>query len=376
MKKSLMAATVALISFAAAAQDDGTGQESIDSAPVASADTVWTNMDGRFFMSPMLNYTFVDSGRNVDAGLGGSLAVGKAFGYFGYELAAQYSRLDHESGEGAAEINSLSVNVLLFPSKKQPGYVLIGAGYGDVKDHPGGVDDYNPVMLNLGGGYLWQPLKQWLPSLLLRTEAVYRLDAHGNDRTGETVRNGRKAFNDVLLNLGLTIPVGGKPKPMVAPPVVEEPVEIVPVVDADVDGVPDEADQCPDSPTGVAVNAEGCPAEATEAAPAPEAAAEAESESAPPEVAATPAPEAPVEETANPVTPAAEVTAELIADPEPVEPPAVEPESQAATDAPLTPEEVPAEAPPAKAAPAPSPAATSAAPSSVEMVPEEEVFGR
>ena len=273
MKMMLAVATAALLSFSAAAQDDDADQGTTSSAPAAPSGTVWTNMDGRFYVSPMLNYTFVDSGRNVDHALGGSLAVGKAFGLFGYELFAQYSKADHESGSGEAEVNSLGVNVLFFPSKKQPGYVLLGAGYGDVKDHPGGVADYNPLMLNMGAGYLWQPFKQWVPRLLLRTEAVYRLDAHGNDRTGETVGNGRKAFNDVLVNVGLAVPLGETPAPMVAPPVIEEPVEVVAVLDADGDGVPDETDQCPDSATGASVNADGCPAEVAEAAPAAEPAA-------------------------------------------------------------------------------------------------------
>jgi len=266
MKRICMAASMALFSLAATAQDESEASGAAE--PVVPATSVWNDMAERYYLSPMFTYSFVDSGRNVDAGPGAALAIGRAFGPFGVELAAQYARHDHESGSGQATVQSLGANVLFFPSKKQPGYLLLGAGYGDVQDHPGGVADYNPLMLNLGGGYWWQPFQRWLPDVLLRTEAVYRLDAHNDQRTGETVRNGRKDFNDLLLNVGLAIPVGGKPAPMLPPPAVPEPVAIVPVMDADGDGVADEADQCPDTAAGETVDASGC-----SAAPVAEAAA-------------------------------------------------------------------------------------------------------
>lgn len=271
MKKIYIAASMMLCSLSAGAQDEPVAAEADVSAVPATS--VWNDMAERFYVSPMFSYSFVDSGRNVEAGLGGALAVGRAFGPFGVELAAQYAKHDHESGAGAAKVQSLGANVLFFPSKKRPGYVLLGAGYGDVQDHPGGVTDYNPLMLNLGGGYWWQPFEHWLPDLLLRTEAVYRLDAHNDKRTGETVRNGRKDFNDLLLNVGLVIPVGGKPAPMVPPPAVPEPVAVVPVLDADGDAVADDTDQCPDTVAGGTVDAAGCTAapeaDAAAAEPAP-----------------------------------------------------------------------------------------------------------
>jgi len=332
MKRICMAASMALFSLAAMAQDEA---EATD--PVVPATSVWNDMAERYYLSPMFSYGIVDSGRNVDSGPGAALAIGRAFGPFGVELAAQYARHDHESGAGKTKIQGLGANVLFFPSKKQPGYLLLGAGYGDVQDHPGGVADYNPLMLNLGGGYWWQPFQRWLPDLLLRTEAVYRLDAHNDRRTGETVRNGRKDFNDLLLNVGLAIPVGGKPAPMVPPPAVPEPVAVVPVMDADGDGVADEADQCPDTAAGGTVDASGCTA-------------------APVAEAAVVEPSAPVE-AATPV--------------EPVGEPAQEPADVAIAPA------APAESSPPASAEAPSstepPTPT---PGAVEMVPEEEVFGR
>ena len=69
-------------------------------------------------------------------------------------------------------------------------------------------------------------------------------------------------------------------------------------VDSDGDGVPDALDKCPDTPHGVAVNADGCSADqlaalAAAAQPAPAAPAPAPAAPAPEPAAAAPAPAAP-----------------------------------------------------------------------------------
>src|SRR3546814_17148338 len=66
-------------------------------------------------------------------------------------------------------------------------------------------------------------------------------------------------FNDVLVNVGLQLPLGiNEPAPEPA----AEPVQVVaPIapIDSDGDGVPDDKDQCPDTPAGPQVNDVGCP---------------------------------------------------------------------------------------------------------------------
>lgn len=241
-----------------AAADSGTV-----AAPIASAST-WSQLAGRIYLSPQLSYSLVDSGRQTDNGIGGVLSVGKAFtSELAVEAALQYSAMDKESGGGSAKLAGLGLNTLFFPAKDMDGYLLLGAGYGDVSSHPGGESSYGTLLLNLGGGYWWKPFDFLMPGISLRTEAMVRIDAHNDRRTGDTVGNGRKAFDDLVFNVGVVIPVGSAPS-TAAPPVPVVPVAVVAVADADGDGVVDDSDQCPDTPAGTSVDATGCPAAAAE----------------------------------------------------------------------------------------------------------------
>lgn len=252
MKRFMLGSAVALFSVAAAAQE------------TAAADTdvnAWTGLGDRYYLSPSLSWVFADSGRETDDGQAVGLAVGRRWSnVFALEAFVQYSRFDHEQGSDSADLFGLGVNSLFFPTRKVPAYLLLGAGYGDVQSHPGGDESYGALLLNLGGGYWWRPFDLLFKGMSLRTEAVCRLDAHNDRRTGSTVDNGRKAFGDVLFNVGLNIPLGTVPEP--PPPPEPEPVEVVAVVpppDSDGDGVTDDLDQCPGTPAGTEVDASGCP---------------------------------------------------------------------------------------------------------------------
>ena len=264
-KKIMLGLAIALLSFAATAQDEAALSEA-DAAepapPPAPEGNAWTALENRWYVTPSLSWVFADPGRQTDDGQAFALAIGRRFGEsFTLEGFAQYSRFDHEEGSDTAELIGLGVNSLFFPTKKVPAYLLLGAGYGDVSSHPGGEESYGTLLLNVGGGYWWKPFDLLFKGVSLRTEAVYRLDAHNDSRTGADVDNGRKDFGDLLLTVGLNIPVGDVAEPPAAPP--EAPVEVVAAAapsDADGDGVTDDLDQCPDTPAGTAVDANGCPA--------------------------------------------------------------------------------------------------------------------
>lgn len=281
----LLGCAAGLLSLAATAQDEtapaetgGPSSESVtapaetegaSSEPATapeSSGNAWTALQGRYYVTPSLSWVIADSGRQADDGQALTLAVGRPFGeVFALEAFAQYNRFDHEEGSGTTDLIGLGVNSLFFPTNKVPAYLLVGAGYGDVSSHPGGDKSYGSLLLNVGGGYWWKPFDFLFKGVSLRTEAVYRLDAHNDRRTGADVNNGRKDFGDILLSLGLNIPIGEVAAP---PPPAAEPVEVVPVMspwDSDGDGVPDDLDQCPDTPAGTAVDANGCPAAAAPA---------------------------------------------------------------------------------------------------------------
>ncbi len=66
--------------------------------------------------------------------------------------------------------------------------------------------------------------------------------------------------NNLLATVGLTIAFGGAKKAEPAPEPPPPPAPVAPVVlDSDKDGVPDNADKCPGTPAGVAVDQDGCP---------------------------------------------------------------------------------------------------------------------
>lgn len=268
MKRIILGCAAGLLSLAASAQEEAlpveAGETASEEAPAATAEpegNAWTALQDRYYVTPSLSWVFADSGRQTDDGQALTFAVGRRLGEtFALEGFAQYNRFDHEQGSGTADLIGLGVNSLIFPTHKAAAYLLLGAGYGDVRSHPGGDEGYGALLLNVGGGYWWKPFDLLFKGISLRTEAVYRLDAHNDRRTGTTVANGRKDFGDILFTVGLNIPIGEAAVPVPPPPL--EPVEVVPAVsppDSDGDGVADELDQCPDTPAGTAVDENGCP---------------------------------------------------------------------------------------------------------------------
>jgi OmpA-OmpF porin, OOP family len=205
MKKMMMACAAGLLSLGVHAQDDA--------APAAAeaAPNAFATLEDRWYLSPSVFWAFADGGRDTDDGLGASIAVGRSF--FTPELVlegfAQFNEFDHEQGNDTADLIGLGINSLFFPTNKVPAYLLLGAGYGDVSSHPGGDEDYSTFLLNVGGGYWWKRFDiGFIKGASLRTDAIWRLDAHNDRRTGDTEDNGRKAFQDILLSVGLMLPIG------------------------------------------------------------------------------------------------------------------------------------------------------------------------
>ena len=84
---------------------------------------------------------------------------------------------------------------------------------------------------------------------------MLRMDSHHRDIAG---KGNLDDFYEPVFNLGVLIPLGRLAGEAA------DPVEVVPAAagDVDNDGIPDDADQCPDTPGGATVNETGCEGDA------------------------------------------------------------------------------------------------------------------
>lgn len=233
-----------------------------EEAPPPAAETAAAQLAQRFYLSPMVNYSFTDNGRLTDNGIGGSVAIGKQYDpYFSFEISAQHSKID------PAELTGVGINTLFFPNRASF-YGLVGAAYGKVEDQPGLDANYGTALLQLGAGWLFKPFSVFGQQVFMRSEAVYRLDAHGDRRTGTSTGNGRKAFNDAVLGFGLLLPIGKVPAPVEPPPLEAEPAAVVAVIEEPApEPAPEPAIEpvaaapaCTPPQPGQAISLEGCAA--------------------------------------------------------------------------------------------------------------------
>jgi OmpA-OmpF porin, OOP family len=219
---------------------------------------------GAVYISPMANYTLLDSKRVSNDNFNYQIA----FGYnLPANLAAEFTINPSSfkiSGSGASEkIPEYSLDLLykFLPATSifRP-YALLGSGW--VTDNiGGGMPNNNAWIVEAGGGAL-VGLGDQTGSLRLqlRGEAKYRKEFIQN------VALVPKNPDDAIFALGLQLSFGAPVKPAVAasppppppaPPPPPPPPPPAPL-DSDGDGVPDSIDQCPNTPRGDRVDAVGC----------------------------------------------------------------------------------------------------------------------
>lgn len=228
-------------------------------SPVQAEEAV-ESIGNRFYVAPMVSYLFGDKDRRSDDGLGGVVAIGRQFNpLFSLEASGTYHGLNTDSDHGKTDIWSGGVSALIFPLEDVlPSlFTSFGVHRGFVNTQPG-VDSfrkYRTVFASAGVGHLFGPFDV-LNQGSIRAEAVYRMDFHDKNDLGN---GGDSRFDDVLLSVGVMIPVGGEAEPI--PPADKPPILVVPVimpVDSDGDGVTDDLDQCPGSIVGEPVDDVGC----------------------------------------------------------------------------------------------------------------------
>lgn len=181
------------------------------------------------------------------------------------ELSVLYSDADYKNGGGDTNIFRTALNGVyeLSPINNFTPFVKAGAGY----EYMGSArfDNHNSPFLNVGVGTKMGLTEQ----LALKLEAI------------EMVKyNDQEWDHNVIFLAGLCYAFGPKAQPVApvievkkeepkaepkpAPVAVVAPAPVKPApVDSDKDGVFDDSDKCPNTPSGFKVDGDGCPLSAT-----------------------------------------------------------------------------------------------------------------
>ena len=216
---------------------------------------------GQAYLKALGTYVIADNDRNVDDDLAGyALGFGYALSeHFNVEVDFQGLSLDgdRDGGEGGAypdqKQTALNLNLLNIYNRDGRFSPYILAGVGVVNTDVDGSDN-DDLQGQLGVGML---TSLWGNRLSLRSEVLARTQ-DASDR-----------LTDVLINVGFSVALGAKAAPAAPAPVAAAvaspppPPPPAPPADTDGDGIPDSADQCPDTPAGDRVSSEGCSCDVT-----------------------------------------------------------------------------------------------------------------
>jgi len=194
--------------------------------------------EGRWYISPSVNYIFADDDRVADNDIGLQLGLGKEVSEnWNIELNLLSDQLDFETGSGKFKQYGLSVDALYFPdrSSRIAPYGLLGLGA--LRTKVPGNRSTDPIA-EMGIGIMSHLDNT---NMALRAEIRYRYNDDDSSIPSED------NFGDWIVGLGLAIPFGGHSTP--AP---------VATLDDDKDGIDNDTDRCPNTVPGATVNALGC----------------------------------------------------------------------------------------------------------------------
>ena len=204
-------------------------------------------LDNRFYLVPFGTFVLPDGDRNTSEGWGGGLAIGKIINrYLNLELKGVYDNLQGDGVPGSGDVDQYGggVDALVFPWRGQlsPYGVVSAMGLNTDSDLRG--SDFH-FAAEAGGGLQYE-LDEHGTSL--RTDVRYRYNADSDTAPANQL-------HDMVVNLGIYVPLGPKPQPVVAE---AAPVDDCATRDSDGDGVNDCIDKCPGTLTGAKVDDTGC----------------------------------------------------------------------------------------------------------------------
>ncbi len=194
---------------------------------------------GSMYIAPQINGLWLDDVRAADDDLGFTLSLGFVLSEkWDAELSLLTSKHDTASnGETKISGFAFAANRVFYRSERVNPFVSLGIARLDSSYSPGA--DQESVAAKFGVGLLADigGNRDEGTNLQLRAD----LGARRSLSSGSSFD-----FTDYVAGLGLQYSWGGTPPPK-------------PPVDSDGDGVVDEMDKCPGTPSGTPVNADGCP---------------------------------------------------------------------------------------------------------------------
>jgi len=231
---------------------------SIGSSSLAQADEP---VDTRWYAAPFGTFLKTGGDRNSHDGWGGGLAIGKMLDkHFNVEVKGIYQTATgyndwrdptRQNVGGSWDIAGATADVQYFLSRNAfSPYTVIGLG-GITTDVPGrsGVGFIGEA----GAGFTYE----LLDNLLVRSDVRYRYNQNFN----ANLQQGTNEFHDMVVNVGVVLPFGPKPKAEEPVAPAPEPVAVVDcsTLDSDNDGINDCIDKCAGTLAGSKVDATGCP---------------------------------------------------------------------------------------------------------------------
>ena len=229
-------------------------------AAVLAASAQGADETGKWYLNPQYGFTWLDESRAVDDDEHFAFGFGKHLGdLWSVEINALDGEFESDTGRKLDQmVYSLDALMVFGRASSVSPYVTFGGGYIENK-YNSEFDEYGPFA-QAGFGLMFDLGENSSRTFVfqLRPEVKYRYDwAEGADPN----------HGDYLLNLGFAFNFGPDHSP--PPPVTQAPPPAPPPPppppppprDSDGDGVPDTADRCPGTPSGIVVDEKGCPRE-------------------------------------------------------------------------------------------------------------------
>jgi OOP family OmpA-OmpF porin len=221
---------------------------------VAQADKY---QDNRWYVAPFGTFIQPGGDRGSNSGWGGGMGFGKILDeHFNVELKGFYQGLSGGNSTGNWDMTggTADVQYFIYRNTFSP-YAVLGLGAMN-SSHNG--DSGTGFIGEAGAGFTYEVSDNFL----IRSDVRYRYNQNFN----ANLQPGTNEFHDMIVNVGFVIPLGPKPKPVVAQAPVLAPVAApAPVAvadcstrDSDHDGVNDCNDLCPNTLPGVKVSIRGC----------------------------------------------------------------------------------------------------------------------
>ncbi len=250
---SLMSCIVILNARADDRGDESAGEVAEDQDTAAgSYEETDEFLDRRWYISPMGTFIQPGGDRDAKSGWGGYLGIGKIINrYLNLELKGIYDEFDRtdSGGGGMFRQKGGGLDALFFFNRGEFSPYAV-AGVGGVETT---LQDREKTHF-IGEAGLGMLYKLDDHGTSIRSDVRYRYNDDNVTVPGEN------RFHDLVVNLGLLIPLGSAPEPVkvakeepAPPPAVDECS-----LDSDNDGVNNCDDKCPGTMSGAKVDQQGC----------------------------------------------------------------------------------------------------------------------